>query len=277
MTNRLLYLILVLSLACEEVVNVDLPDAQNQIVVEGWVSDSLSNHPIRVTQSLDFDSEVPFLAIETATIIVQSRDGEVFDYQYQGDGFYVAISDYQGSPGSQYRVRIDLDTAEIRSDWDQMPEPVAIETLEVESFEDVDPNDSNNEITIYYPKITTRDPVNVDNFYRWIFYKNGLIFNDPDPITVQDDRLFDGNLIPNNFQNFDYEIGDEMTVELTSISQRAFNYLSLLSSQLTTLGTSSGTTPAIVEGNLFIVNNTSTQVLGYFGSRSISSETQIVE
>ena len=264
-------------LACEEVVFVDLPDPQNQIVVEGWVSDSLENHPIRITQSLAFSSELPFTPIENARVLVESQAGEVFLYEYRGNGYYDALTPYAGTSGSEYRVRIELDTMEMQSRWDEMPVAVPIGSLDVSSFEDTDPDDSDQTITIYYPKITTLDPDDIRNFYRWIFVKNNEVLTEPEPISVQDDRLFDGNLIPNDFRDFEYDINDEMTVELVSISEQAFNYLSLLRSQITTLGTSSGTTPAIVEGNLFVVGDDSELILGFFGASAVSSSSQTVE
>ncbi|WP_424963559.1 DUF4249 domain-containing protein [Ekhidna sp.] len=273
--KHLIYLLIIAFLACEEVVDVDLPDPQNQVVVEGWVTDSTSAQPIRITRSNAFSSLVPFIPVDDAQVIVQSRDGDVFSYSYTDNGYYEANTAYRGTSGTQYRVRIILDSIEVRSEWDAMPEQVPIDELEIASFQENDPDNSDQQITIYYPKINTLDPGGQQNFYRWIFYKNGELFTEPEPISVQDDRLFDGNLIPNNFQEFDYESGDEMTVQLVSISQRAHGYLSLLRSQITTLGTSSGTTPAIVSGNLFFVDGESEQVLGFFGavSGSYASET----
>lgn len=254
--------------ACEKVVIVDLPPSQNLVVVQGWLTDSLSDQSIRITRSNAFSDNNAVVAIETAQVIVQARTGEVFNYSYRADGFYAADMPYRGNTGTEYRVRIVLDTIEIRSEWDEMPESLSIETLQVDSFEENDPDNSDQQITIFYPKVTTTDPDGIDNYYRWIFYKNGEVFNTPEPITIQNDRLFDGNLIPNNFQAFGYDSGDEMTVQLQSISQSSHDYLSLLKSQITTLGTSSGTTPAIVEGNLFYVGDDSKIVLGYFGAVS---------
>lgn len=252
---------------------VELPPSQNLVVVQGWLTDSLGNQPVRLTRSNGFSENTQVPPIENAQVIVQSRNGEVFAYTYQSDGFYHADTPYRGVSGVEYRLRIVIGGAEIRSEWDRMPEEVFIGNLEVDSFEENDPNDSDQQITIFYPKITTSDPANQENFYRWIFYKNDQIFNSPESITIQNDRLFNGNLIPNNFQIFGYDSGDEMSVQLQSISLSTHSYLSLLKSQITTLGTSSGTTPAIVEGNLFYVDDNSELVLGYFGTLSGSVAT----
>ena len=259
--------------ACEKVVIVELPPSQNLVVVQGWLTDSLGNQSIRLTRSNGFSENTQVPAIENAQVIVQSRNGEVFTYTYQSDGFYNANIPYRGTPGVEYRLRIVINGEEIRSEWDRMPGGVSIGNLEVDSFEENDPNNSDQQITIFYPKIMTSDPENQANFYRWIFYKNSQVFSRPEPITIQNDRLFDGNLIPNNFQIFGYDSGDEMTVQLQSISSGSHSYLSLLKSQITTPGTSSGTTPAIVEGNLFYADDDSELVLGYFGVLSGSVAT----
>lgn len=258
-------------LSCEDVVVVDLPDPQNLVVVEGWLSDETGNQAIRLTRSTTFSNKGSVTPIEDAEVIVQSLTGEVYSYSYVSNGYYHTNSPFAGESGKEYRLRIAIDTLEIRSDWDMMSTKVPIENLRIESYQENDPNNSDREITIYYPKINTRDPQEIKNYYRWIFLKNGGMITDPEPITIQDDRLFDGNLIPNNFQNFEYESEDEMTVRLQSISSSAYDYLDLLRSQITTLGTSSGTTPAIIEGNLFYVDNPDIRVLGFFGTVAVSS------
>ncbi len=274
--KKLLIISIIALMACEKVVVVDLPSPQNLVVIQGWLTDSLGNQRIRLTRSNGFADNNEVLPIDDAEVIIQSRVGEVFTYSYADDGYYHADTEYRGTPGTEYRLRIIVDDQEIQSLWDEMPIPTSVGNLQIDSFEENDPNDSDQQITVFYPKITTRDPVGQENYYRWVFYKNQKIFNSPEPITVQSDRLFDGNLIPNNFQIFGYDSNDEMTVELQSISFSSHSYLSLLKSQITTLGTSSGTTPAVVEGNLFFVDDDSQQVLGYFGAVSSSVATVII-
>lgn len=271
-----IYIALILLLGCEQVVIVDLPPSQNLVIVQGWLTDSLSHQSIRLTRSNGFSDDNQVIPIESAQVIVQSRTGSVFTYSYDANGYYNADTPFQGISETEYRVRIVLDTVEIRSEWDRMPQPVSIGSLQIDSFEENDPNNSDQQITVFYPKITTRDPENEENYYRWVFYKNDQSFFDPEPITIQNDRLFDGNLIPNDFQIFGYDSEDKMTVQLQSISSNAHNYLALLKSQITTLGTTSGTTPAIVNGNLFYFNDESELVLGYFGAISTRAGTLIV-
>ena len=275
--KRLIFILLVGFMACEKVVVVNLPSPQNLIVVQGWLTDSLGNQPIRLTRSNGFSDKNQVLPIQDAQVIVQARStDEVYTYSYVSNGFYDADTPYKGTSEIEYRLKVVINTLEIRSEWDELPNPVSIGNIQVDSFEENDPNNSDQQITIFYPKITTTDPENQKNYYRWVFYKNDEVFNASELITIQNDRLFDGNFIPNNFQIFGYDSGDKMTVQLQSISSTAHDYLSLLKSQITTLGTSSGTTPAIVIGNLAYVNDPYQQVLGYFGAVSGSVDSVVV-
>jgi len=263
----------------EEVVQVDLPDAKNLVTVEGLVTNIIENQEIRLSRSNSFNSTTPVEAIADATVAVQSRNGLTFFYSHAGAGIYFSDIPFSAQSGVEYRVRIQLsDNREIQSNWERMPELVALNRLFVDSFEENDPENAGQQIVIFYPRTIALDPENRNNFYRWRFFKNGEAFIDPESITIEDDRFFDGNLIPNNFRSFGYEVGDEMVVQFQSISGEAFDYLNLLKSQITSLGTSAGTTPAEITGNLFYASSTQEEkVFGYFGAAAISADTTVVE
>lgn len=271
--------IVFIAASCEEVVRIELPASQNLVVVEGWVTNTLENQYVRLSISNPFLDEQNLVPIENAGVVVQSRTGNTFQYAYEGIGIYRSITPFAGLEGTEYRVRILLDNGEeIRSSWERMAEAVPILSLNADNFLENDPDNPSQQVTIYYPKILAVDPADTRNFYRWVFYKNRFIFSEPEPITLQDDRFFDGNLIPNSFQSFEYDLGDEIIVQFQSINQEAYNYLELLRSQITTLGTSGGTTPAIVNGNVdYVSDNLTEMVLGYFGTIAISSDTTVVQ
>ena len=277
-------LLLVLScenigIGVEDVVSVELPRARNLVTVDGKVTNEEINQAVRITRSNSFNDANPVEPIEDANVLIQSRSGQTFLYTYLEDGFYLSNEPFAAISGEEYRIRIQLsDGEEIRSEWELMPELVPLNRLFVDSFEENDPDNPGEQILIFYPRIVAIDPENRNNFYRWRFFKNGAPHIEPESITIQDDRFFDGNLIPNNFRSFGYDVGDEMIVQFQSISGESFSYLNLLKSQITSLGTSSGTTPAEVDGNLFYVSSdVNENILGFFGAVSMSADTVSVE
>lgn len=267
-----------IGIGAEDVVKVDLPSSTNFITVESWVTNIEEIQKVRITQSNGFNSSTPVTFVTDADVIVQSRNGTTFLYTYVGEGNYHSNDPYVATASTEYRIRIQLENGdEIRSDWEEMPEMIPLNGLIVASFEENDPNNPGQQFSVFYPRTIAVDPGDSDNYYRWKFYRNGEPYLAPEPITIQDDRFFNGNIIPNNFSEFAYETNDEMIVEFQSISKSSFNYLNLLKSQITSLGTSSGTTPAQVEGNLMFQNpDENKAVLGFFGATAISSDTTIV-
>lgn len=258
---------------------IELPSAQNLITVESWLSSVEETQEVRLSRSNGFSSSDQTSGINDAEVIIQSRAGEIFQFSLSENGLYRSVTPFAGSINQEYRLRILLnDGEELRSEWELMQPTVIIENININSFEENDPENPGEQFTVFFPKIRARDSVDFSNNYRWVFYKDRNKYTEPESITIQNDRLFDGNLIPNDFQSFSYFQGEEIIIELQSITQRAFDYLSLLKSQITSLGTSTGTTPATVIGN---VTYQSTEiedlVLGYFGTVTLSRDTVVVE
>lgn len=262
-------------ISCEQIVVIELPAAQNLVVVEGWVTDIEEIQSVRIIRSNGFLNKEPVQPITDAEIRVERRNGGFQIYNHSEDGYYLSTDPFAGNPDFEYRVVITLpDDNTIRSDWDMMPRKTKITSIEIRSFLENDPNNQGQEITLFYPKLTVSDSANFNNFYRWVFFNGNKRYAEPEAITLQDDRFFDGNFIPNNFDEFSYTEGDSIIVNLQSITNNTFEFLTLLKSQIATLGTASITIPAVVDGNLVSLN-TNEKILGYFGTLSVSADTII--
>ena len=101
------------------------------------------------------------------------------------------------------------------------------------------------------------------------------MFNTPNDLELLDDSAINGNFFPNEFRSFRFDFGDTLGIEMQTLSKGAFEFLSLLKSQTTLLGTASGTLPATITGNLRNTSDESQVVLGYFGCFS-ASEAKLV-
>jgi hypothetical protein len=265
-------------LGCEKIVIIDLPPSQNLIVVEGWLTDIQQTQSIRLTQSNGFLTNNPVQSISDANVRVERKGGGFQLYSHSNDGYYISVDPFLGNANLEYRVIIELsDGVIIQSDWDKMPVKTDIDFISTRSFLENDPENPGEQITLYYPKLIARDSANVKNFYRWVFFKDRAPYSEPESITLQNDRFFDGNLIPNNFDEFSYQKGDSIIVNLQSLSRSSFDFLTLLKSQIATLGSSSISTPAVVDGNMKNITNSNERVLGYFGTASISADTIIAQ
>lgn len=256
---------------------IELPPEQNLLVVEGFISDIEELQRVRLTRSNSFlGSQVQ--SIENAIVTIDIRNQSTLTFNHTENGYYFSNVPFAGIKDREYRTTIILEEGDlIRSDWSQMPAKTRIELLSSDDFEENDLDNPGQTKTIYFPRVTARDSADFGNFYRWVLYKNDVQITDPESITLQNDRFFDGNFIPNLFDQFEYAAGDEMKVELLSIERNAFDYLSLLKSQITTLGGSTGTTPASVRGNISNLSSPNELVLGYFGTKAVSIDSLLAE
>ncbi len=257
---------------------VNLPTEQNLVVLEGWITDNKETQHVRLTRSNSF-SGVINPSIEDASVSVQMRKKGSFSYSHTQNGTYLSNTPFTGQLHQEYRVTVTLSSGEIiKSQWSKMLPRTEIVLLSVDSFEENDRENSGQTKTIFFPKIIARDSSGVDNYYRWVFYKHDVMLTHPEPVTLQSDRFFDGNFIPNLFDRFEYNEREEIKVELHSINKDAYDFLNLLKSQINTLGLGSyaRTTPATVNGNLTNLTNPEKTILGFFGTTSISVDSTIV-
>ncbi|MEO1257097.1 MAG: DUF4249 domain-containing protein, partial [Bacteroidota bacterium] len=225
--------IAILFVGCEDVVTIPLPDEQNLVVVEGWITDREEIQQIRLTRSNSFLGTFNPI-IEDAAVIVEERNGAFFSYLYQGNGYYLSASTFSGVRNQEYRVEIRLSNGDIiQSEWSRMPPRTDIISLEIDDFIENDPDSPGQELIVFFPRVTALDSADFSNYYRWMFSKNSAQLTAPESITLQNDRFFDGNLIPNQFDSFEYELTDTVAVALLSINKSAFEFLDLLKSQIT--------------------------------------------
>ena len=262
-------------IACEEVVVIDLPNKQEFIVVEGWITNLLQHQTIRITQSSGFLSSDTLRPIANGRVEVFSTGNLRHNFFYIGKGLYQSEHIFQGESQDTYLLRITInDSVMLFSQREVMNKPTEIFVTRTQSFEDI--NEITGELeTFFFPKVFAIDSPGHKNFYQWRLYRNGMLYDEPNPIIIESDRFFDGNLIPNTFDDFFYSKGDTAVVELISISQAAFNFLQLIENQINTFGTSAVSTPSQIEGN--IQSTHSTHVLGFFGTYAISRDTLIIQ
>lgn len=275
--KKLITILTLLILGCEQVVIIPLPEEQNLLVVEGWLTDKVERQYVRLSRSTSFSGGLN-PTIEGATVLVQAKNSPSQTYSHTAGGRYLSDAPYRAVKGEEYRLSALLPNGDlIRSTWTPIENKTDIVLLSVDSFVDKDPENPSQNITIFFPRITARDSVNYQNYYRWMLFKNGIQLTDPESIILQNDRFFDGNFIPNLFDDYEYAVGNNMKVELHSITKEAFDFLSLLKAQITTLSAAASTTPAIVNGNITNFTNPDEIILGFFGTRAISADSVVVQ
>jgi hypothetical protein len=251
-----------------------IPEGENQLVVEGWVTQDKDSQWIKLSRTTAFTDSLPEIPVTDASVFVEDLQGNIFDYNHDGNGRYQSIG-FRGQVNQRYRLNITLgDGRELRSDFERLNPVSPIDTITYDFFVDQD-EDTGEDVRVYFPIIFSSDPIEQINYYRYIAFRNGDKLNAPEEIFILDDRFINGQNLANEIPDFRYEAEDTIVVQLHSLSRSAFDFLNLLKLQTTVLGSSSGTAPASLTGNVFFQEN-NTPVLGYFGASAVSADTTVV-
>ncbi|MBV6643709.1 MAG: DUF4249 domain-containing protein [Cyclobacteriaceae bacterium] len=256
--------------------DIDLPVAQEILVVEGWLTDQDTIQQVRLSRTVSFESENSSTAVSNATVQIRSNL-ENYELTHVKNGVYQSMVEFAGIPERSYWIEIRLEDQTITSNKEIMRTVPTLDSVYFNFFRRQSELNPQLEELVYYPVGYFSDNGEEQNFYRWKFKRNEEPFAEPEDIFIQEDRFLNGlDSIKNEFTAFEYELNDTISIELQEISFEAYNYLRLLRLQTTSLGTRSGTTPSVVRGNLVDSSNPSNLILGYFGVISTTSGNRII-
>ena len=270
--------IYILLSGCEDPITIDLPENQNSIVIEGWITNIDQQQIIKISRTRKFDESQPGEIISDAFVSV-IQDTITYIFTHQEEGTYLSERNFSGTEGDFFGLQIILSEGDtIRSKtFERMPETVALDSISFDFFEQNSEIEPGQIDRIYFPVTFSSDPFSRSNFYRYVISRNDTVFNTPQDIELLDDRAINGNEFRNEFRTFNYLDGDKVTIELRSINRGAFDFFELLRNQSTSLGTSSGTSPASIDGNLENISDSEQTVLGYFSCFAVSSQERILD
>ncbi|MBU1095145.1 MAG: hypothetical protein CVV23_12510 [Ignavibacteriae bacterium HGW-Ignavibacteriae-2] len=262
--TSLVLLIIITLTACEEVIQIDINDADPQIVIEANISDQTGWNYTYITKSTDFYNPNEYIKVTNAEIIISDDSGDKETLTEVEPGVYRTKS-LIGQKGKSYSIETSLD-GRVFYARTTIPETIKIDSVNYKLNNNFrNKNKESYEIHCYFT-----DPPGIKNYARLKIYKNGKQI---DGIFVYDDRLTDGNRI--DYSRFRFgdednkiELGDEVKIELMSIDEQTYNYFNTLSDVLASGGGGMG---SVAPGNP--TTNWQNGALGYFGGYSLDSIT----
>lgn len=249
--------------ACQEVIDVDLNDAEPNLVVEAFVDNSAGPHTVLLTQTTSFFTPESPKGITGASITVTDDTGESHPYTEVSDGLYSAS--FEGIPGRTYTIKI-LANGVTYTGSSLMKLPVTLDSLTFTpsgGFGGPPPDGPPR----FLPFVHFGDPADEENFYRV-----REISEDSDRdgrIYTLDDVATNGNTVTFPLFANSQEAGKEITIELWHLDEVSFNYFDQLN-DLVNSGPFNSGTPANPDNNLD--NN----ALGFFAAVSKSGITTVV-
>lgn len=255
---------LLLFTSCEEVVDVNLNSAPPRLVVEGsmnWLKGSIGSfQTVKLSTTTGFyNNFIP--AVTGAEVAVYNSKGNAFHF-YENDeysaGIYVC-TDFEPVMGERYTLRIRYKDEIYTADEMLLPVP------DLENVEQAEEGFIEGQQTI---KAFFTDPANETNFYMHRFAKE----DKSGQSAIFDDRFVNGNYTYTVRLFDDLEAGENLSIELYSISARYYDYMSKI--YTTTSEGNTGpfqTAPASLRGNVVNETNPDNYAFGYFRLSEVSS------
>lgn len=215
--GKRLYIALVigslLSVSCEDVIDINLNDGNPQLVIVGTVSNQSDEQRVTISRTVAFDVDQPFDPVAGATVNVVSGTGGVFPFVEQSPGVYVGK--FRGQPGVRYDLSVAVD-GQVFEATSTMPPWItadsigtAVRTIFGEEMK--------------FISLKYADPAGVRNYYRYLWQINeGPV----EMLHVSDDKFNDGKYVSEDLSDFDIDLvtGDAVTVWMQCIDSAAYDF-----------------------------------------------------
>lgn len=255
--KKLIFILSILLLSCEDVIDIDVPISEPQLVIEAsinWQKGTTGNNQfIKLSLTAPFFNEIN-PAASGASVTITDANNQTFRFTEEDiPGFYVNSS-FLPELNMQYELEIIYDGETYRG-TEILKTVSSIDFIEQEAGggflgEDI-------EIKAYYT-----DPANEENYYLYRFSNatQGEL-----ELEVYKDEFINGNQIFGYYSSEDITSGDELMITAHGISRRFYEYFFLLSQQTDSdNGDPFETQPATLRGNCVNSTNPDHFPLGYF-------------
>jgi hypothetical protein len=258
--------------ACEDKVDLNLPDGDAKLVVDGMFSNEDSS-VIVLSMSTPYFKDGQTPRVSGAQVMITSNDSDtlLLNEDQQNAGNY--ITHVPGVVGKEYTLHITLATGEqftsISERMNRIPPIDSIYYLDKDEVDEPFLEDG------FVVLIDTQEPEGLGDYYRWTFELNGVPQSEPEHLFYAEDELVDGNYISEIAVAYELVPGDEVVVRQLSITQRAFNFLSILQQQID-VGGPFDAPPAPVKGNVFNNNSKKNDALGFFNVSGVSKASIVI-
>ena len=259
--------------ACEQVVEIDFPDHEPRLVVEGWVYDNRDTQTVFLRNAIPYLETGTFPAETGAQVIVTTRTGDVVAYDETEAGVYQGS--FRGVVGQEYTLAIKTQDGQRYVSEPQRLRPVAPLDSVYAVFKDT------TEVAAagYYPAWDYTDPQGTNDYYRWKFYVNDTLQDRAQDILVLSDEFIDGEAIVGaEFLDVNpLKKGETLTVEQLSLSQQALDFFLRIQRLSSDEDGLLDTSPDPAPTNMTNTTDAQRYALGFFGASSVVRASAVVK
>jgi hypothetical protein len=231
--------------ACDDQIFPKLTDAPIALVVDAWITNHPREQVIYLTRSQSyFDNSTPLPAIGAEVMVIDNNGNNFAFVDNDSKGAYIwtpPTGQIFGTIGDDYSLKINFEGETFISQ--SMMNPVPLVDSVTFSFEEKNAFNPDS----FYGEFWSRDLLGPGDTYWIKAFKNGQLLGKPSELNLAYDAAFSkggdsdsdnkifippirGNVNPSNDEDDDnltspYIDGDSLYVEIHSINESAFNFL----------------------------------------------------
>lgn len=255
--KSLFILLLTFGMGCQEIIDVNLDNAEPRYIVEAIVRDGIEPHIVHITQSIPVDSPNSFPFIGNATVILKDNFSQADTLHYIDSGYYFTQS-FFAVQNNNYLLQIHIGNDTIRA-TSFMPISVPFDSVSFHSIQWM-----GKPRYLFIPHFN--DPVSAENYYRFVLFQNK---KPKSSIYILSDKDFNGQLSTQSFlASSKLESGDTIDIEMQCINKQVYDFyftLNQLHGSIFVQSASPANPISNVTGNRVIgcFNACSSQILTY--------------
>ena len=246
--------------SCTERIDLELGDTYTRLVVETILTDRMKSHELILTNTSGYFSNEPAPRVGNAGVTV-SDGSRRWRFQQHEPGRYVAEEEFSLQTGKEYHLEIAYNSRIYRASSRVKPVP-PIDSLTVGPHIYLR---DHIELRVHF-----QEPAGSNDFYMWKVYHNGEdLTNSAVRVRSLSDEFVNGQYLHLPFFLFNPqdglpEAGDHIRVEMYSIGEGYFDFLSALRRNRGAVGGPFNGPPANIPGNI------DNGALGFFLAASVS-------
>ncbi len=283
--NIYLFFLSALFLAsCQDVIDIDIPEGEKRVVINGRVTDTLPVY-VQVLSTVNYLSTAPNPGMSDCTVKLYEDGVEVATLAENDTlpGYYE--HPFTGKENSDYFIEVIFPEGHPvfpGTRWVSVSETMnrvpGVDST-YSKFQPRQPFIAEG----YYAFVMFTEPQGQGDNYRQRLWKNDSLFASQFDLTFFNDDFIDGR----SFNDIDLpavqisgaaDTGDVYVAELSSISSEGYKFLELLQQQTVQVGSTFDPPPAPIFGNIVNADNPNQLGLGYFfASKLTYAEVEIVE
>lgn len=280
MIKRITYFLLLVLItgACTEKVDVKLDDTYTRLVVDGSIAADTGAYSITLTKSANYFYNEP--AQKVVAAFLELTDGDTTYILHETEegrsGVYSTDSTFSGNIGKTYTLTIVL--PEVIGNTDIYSSSCALRKVtSLDSIKAVFHPDWGKE-GVWTIKLWAQEPGDENNFYLFNLYRNGKLITDTiNKKVISDDAFYNGsymNGVDAVYLNHAHKWetifpGDTITLQMSGITKEYFSFIQEVQRAGFNIPFFSGP-PANVQGNI------SDGGVGFFAAYASSYATAIV-